>query len=278
MHSPIVSTIIPCYNAEKYIAETIESVIKQTYQNWELIIIDDGSTDQSSAKIKPFLSNKKITYYHQKNAGVSAARNHGATLAEGKYLAFLDADDIWKNNFLSTLVGILDDNANVVLTNGNSEVIDEHGALVDMQYQGHGKNVVDDVVTFSQGYTTFPSNILCRKSAFEKTGGFNTALSNVADKMFFLDIQKYGLIKHVDTLLLQYREHPSSMHNNLNLMIRDYLKFYKIVKEKKLFASHRQQRICRSKIYRIIAGECYYQKQYIKMLPYTIKYIFTKFF
>jgi len=91
----LVSVITPAYNAQKYIIQTIESVLAQTYIHWEMIIIDDGSTDQTAATIKPFLKDIRIKYVYQTNGKQGKARNLGIKHAQGKYLAFLDADDLW---------------------------------------------------------------------------------------------------------------------------------------------------------------------------------------
>ena len=98
MKEVLVSVIIPAYNAGLYIEETVRSVLAQTHKNLELIIINDGSTDNQDVIINKLLSeDKRIQYITQKNAGVSAARNHGYKLSKGEYLGFLDADDIWSS-------------------------------------------------------------------------------------------------------------------------------------------------------------------------------------
>ncbi len=90
---PLISVTIPVYNTERYLAEAVESVLAQTYRPLEVIVIDDGSTDSSAAIIKSFAP--LVTYLYQPNAGSSAARNRGASISKGEYLAFLDADDLW---------------------------------------------------------------------------------------------------------------------------------------------------------------------------------------
>ena len=93
---PLVSVIIPCYNGEKFIGEAIESVINQTYKNWELIIVDDGSTDNSKIIIKQYCSDERIRYIqHKKNKGIPATRNTGIKASKGEYIALLDQDDKW---------------------------------------------------------------------------------------------------------------------------------------------------------------------------------------
>jgi len=98
---PLVSVIIPVYNGEKFLEEAIESVLKQTYKNWELIIVDDGSTDSSKAIIDKHLINQQIRYIkHPTNKGIPSARNTGIHKANGRYISLLDQDDIWLNNKL----------------------------------------------------------------------------------------------------------------------------------------------------------------------------------
>ena len=101
MKEGLVSIITPCYNGAKYITETIESVLGQTYQEWEMFIIDDGSKDNSAEIIKVYKEkDNRITYIYQENAGSAAARNNGIKHANGQYIALLDADDLWEPEFL----------------------------------------------------------------------------------------------------------------------------------------------------------------------------------
>lgn len=105
MKKGLVSIITPCYNGEKYIARTIDSVLAQTYTDWEMIIIDDGSKDGSAALVRSYVEkDSRIQFYQQENAGSAAARNNGIRRAEGQYIALLDADDLWEPEFLEEQV------------------------------------------------------------------------------------------------------------------------------------------------------------------------------
>lgn len=104
----LVSIITPCYNGAKYISETIDSVIVQSYENWEMIIIDDGSKDNSAEIVRKYTAkDKRIKFLQQENAGSAAARNNGIRNAEGQYIALLDADDIWESDFLSEQIAFM---------------------------------------------------------------------------------------------------------------------------------------------------------------------------
>jgi len=96
MINTLVSIIMPAYNAEKFITESIESIVRQTYENWELIIVDDGSSDNTKSIVEQYLENEpRIKYFYQSNAKQGKARNKGIENSEGYYIAFLDADDLW---------------------------------------------------------------------------------------------------------------------------------------------------------------------------------------
>lgn len=108
MIQSLVSIITPCYNGSKYISETIESVISQTYINWEMIIVDDGSKDNSAEIIKTFVNkDSRIKLIQQPNGGSANARNHGIREAKGQFIALLDADDVWKPEFLTEQISFM---------------------------------------------------------------------------------------------------------------------------------------------------------------------------
>lgn len=129
----LVSVIMPCYNGEKFIAEAIESVINQTYQDWELIIIDDGSTDNSKKIIKQYcIADKRIQYtQHKKNKGIPFARNTGIRLSNGEYIALLDQDDKWLPKKLALqLDKFYINKPEIGLVFGNINKVDSYGNII----------------------------------------------------------------------------------------------------------------------------------------------------
>ena len=138
---PEVSIILPTYNAEKTIISTIESVFHQTYTDYELIVIDDGSTDKTRMVLQPY--SDRIKYIYKKNGGPSSARNLGINESVGKYIAFIDSDDVWQENKLEKQIKYFrEDNKNevgLVFTDRSS--FDVHGNLLkkefDNGYSGH---------------------------------------------------------------------------------------------------------------------------------------------
>ena len=112
-----VSVIMPVYNVEKYVKAAIDSVLSQTYENYELIIVNDGSKDSSAIICKEYLENKKVKYIEKANGGLSSARNAGLKLATGEYITFIDSDDLYDKEYLSTLVKIKEE------TNADASVV-----------------------------------------------------------------------------------------------------------------------------------------------------------
>ena len=220
----MVSIVIPSYNAEKHIIETINSVLSQSYKDWELILIDDGSTDNTAAIIKRFSENdNRIKSYHQDNSGVSIARNYGLQKSSGEFIAFLDADDVWLPFFLEKKVNYLLNHPTIGAVNSKVTFIDGESNSIEGSAEGMKNEDVEGILTFNtKNKTTGPSGILCRKECVKKIGGFNKKLSNTADKMFYLDLSKETTIINLDEFLWLYRFHDESMHKNILNMVNDY--------------------------------------------------------
>ena len=121
----LVSVIIPVFNSERYIASAVESVLKQTYKEFELIVVNDGSTDKTVKVLEQYID--RIHYAYQPNKGVAAARNAGIRASKGEYIAFLDSDDLWIRDTLILHVNYLQNNPNIGLVYGEVLVIDERG-------------------------------------------------------------------------------------------------------------------------------------------------------
>lgn len=177
----MISVVIPLYNKEKQIAKTLQTVLNQTYQNFEIVIVNDGSTDRSVDEVKKFL-NSRIRLINQKNGGVSAARNRGIKEAKGEYLAFLDADDIWQNNYLQTQIDLICKYpfCGVWATDylyrrpSGKEV---NTIINNLKFEGED-GLVDNY--FSVASTSSPplwtSAIVLRKSIIQQIGGFPVGL------------------------------------------------------------------------------------------------------
>jgi glycosyltransferase involved in cell wall biosynthesis len=248
-HPSLVSVVVPAYNAATFLAETLSSVQRQTHTHWELIVIDDGSTDATSAVAAGFLADARVRYVRQDNAGVSAARNAGAALARGTYLAFLDADDLWVEDYLAKKLRFLADHPKTGMVVANIRAIDPASRPLPEFFTGLARDVLDTIVEFRSGFhSTSPSNVLCRREAFEAAGGFHTGLSNTADKLFYIEMERVSSIELLAEPLVLYREHAANMHRNVPLMARDYARFVEALHEKHAFRDSRQEARCRAHV------------------------------
>lgn len=136
MVSDLVSIIMPSWNAEKYISQSIQSVIDQTYQNWELIIVDDCSADRTDEVVQPYLSDPRIKYLkNEKNLGAALARNRALREAEGEWIAFLDADDLWAPQKIEKQISFMKERG-YVLSYTEYEKIDENGEPLRIYVSG----------------------------------------------------------------------------------------------------------------------------------------------
>lgn len=207
---PLVSVIIPNYNYGNYIQESIESVINQNYQNVEIIVVDDGSTDNSVSIIKKFA--KSLTLIQQENSGVSAARNHGMRFAKGDFICFLDSDDSWEPDKISLQISkFIDSEIGVVYSSIN--ICDEnlrHLEVLQALYKGDVEYL----------YYKFPtsaiillgcSSAMIRSELARSVGEFDTSLHTSADWDYFRRLSKRTIVEFVEEPIVNYRRHISSM-------------------------------------------------------------------
>lgn len=175
--SSLVSIVIPCFNGGEFVAETIQSVLSQTYENLELIVVNDGSTDNSTEVIKCFHDNR-LVYIYQKNQGLSAARNTGIRHAKGEYLTFLDADDLFMSDKISNQLAFLDQNKEYGLVAQGFTRTDQRGKFLYHSIEKARKINLTDLVQSSQ----FPVHTaLIRKEWIDRVGFFDTSLRAAED-------------------------------------------------------------------------------------------------
>lgn len=123
MEKGLVSIITPMYNGERFVGETIDSVLNQTYSNWEIIVIDDGSKDKGPEKVKAYADkDSRISIFSQANGGSAAARNNGIRRAKGQYIALLDADDTWNPDFLEKQIQLMNDKKALLVYSSHTRI------------------------------------------------------------------------------------------------------------------------------------------------------------
>ena len=204
---PLISVIIPTFNCEKYIAQTIESVLKQTYRNFEIIVIDDGSTDNTKKVIEKFINSKKLRYIYQKNSGQSTARNKGIDESSGEYIAFLDADDFWKSEKLEKQVDVLK-NKKIGICYTDVEFMDDKTGEIIPVYRNRKHNQLrrGKIYKYLVFYNFIPfAGIMVRKECIEKIGGFDKKIKMGDDWDLLLRLSVHYEFDYINEKLLLYR-------------------------------------------------------------------------
>lgn len=214
--NPLVSVIIPAYNAESYLAITLESVLNQTFSNFEILIIDDGSTDKTThIALKYSLLDDRIRLIKQDNHGVATSRNVGIKYAKGEYLAFLDADDIWLPHKLETHIEHFHNTPNLGLSFGKVEFITVDGHSTKQYSNSRLQNIHPEDLYYENLVIT-PSNAVIPKQVFAEIGGFDPEINGMEDAELFLRITcSHWKVEGIDQILIQYRNNSSGFSSHL---------------------------------------------------------------
>ncbi|WP_315786852.1 glycosyltransferase family 2 protein [Fischerella sp. JS2] len=212
---PKVSVIIPAYNAMTYLPETLESVLRQTFTDFEVLIVNDGSSD-------PILEwacgivDPRVKLISQENQGVSTARNTGITHAQGEYIAFVDADDLWESTKLAKQIRCLEENPAIGLVHTWIVLIDEQGKSSGRVISSNAKgNVWKQVVEHNLIQT---STVLVRRCCLETVGVFDQNLRSAEDWELWVRIASRYLLAVVKEPLVFYRLHSCNTTKNWRLI------------------------------------------------------------
>jgi glycosyltransferase involved in cell wall biosynthesis len=207
MSIPRVSVIIPTYRHRDFIPQTLASVFEQTFTDYEILVINDGSPDDTRGVISPYLDSGRITYIEQSNHGQSHARNVGLSRAAGELIAFLDDDDLWPPDKLSAQVDFLDREPTVGMVGGRFQRIDAEGKP--------GKpGPFYPSITFEELFCAnpfhSPGQTLIRASLLRELGGLNSAIWGADDYDLWFRIARRSTIVMRDEIALYYRVHPNN--------------------------------------------------------------------
>jgi GT2 family glycosyltransferase len=183
---PKVSVIIPTYNRYKFLSEAIESVLNQQYQDYELIVVDDGSTDDTAQIAQKY--NSKISYIYQENRGVSAARNRGLACSSGEYLCFLDSDDVWQPGKLKTQVEFMERHLEYQISY-TDEVWIRNGVRVNQRrkHRKYGGWILPYCLPLC---IISPSSVMIKRGLFDVVGKFDESLPACEDYDLWLRIAR----------------------------------------------------------------------------------------
>jgi glycosyltransferase involved in cell wall biosynthesis len=209
---PLVSVVIASYNMAKYLPLAVQSVLNQSYGNFEVIIIDDGSTDDTRVKVDQFLSDERVRYFYQDNKGQAVAKNRGIQESKGDLIAILDADDLWLPEKLAKQIPCFTLSPDIGVVYTNVEFIDGTGASLGVSdrryYSGKisGQLLIDNFVTLS--------SVMVRRECFEKVGIFDEQYPMGIDYDLWLRMSAHYAFHYLDDITFQYRIWPGQMSHN----------------------------------------------------------------
>lgn len=205
---PRVSVIIPCYNTSGLVGETLQSVFAQTYRDFEVVVVNDGSPDTPELEQAIALWRDRIVYVHTENCGLAGARNNGIRAAKGGLIALLDSDDLWEPNYLGVQVAKLDEYPDTDIVYPNALIFGAGPDLIEFP-QSRGKVTFASLV---EERCVVMVSVLARRSALERAGLFDDSLRSCEDFDMWLRCVKQGskIIYHPQPLV-RYRRRPGSL-------------------------------------------------------------------
>jgi glycosyltransferase involved in cell wall biosynthesis len=217
---PKISVVIPTYNSAKYLGEAIQSVLNQTIGDFEIIVIDDGSTDNPKEVVDRFLE-PRLRYVSQENRGVSAAYNRGFKLSCGEYVTFLDADDVLLEDSLAKGLQMLESHPEVAFSYGQAHIVDENGLIYRLRKSSFlggsalvdGKTQVKELLFLCR---ITSSTVMVRRNCFEEVEGFHEELSIAEDRHLYIRLAKRWPVAYIAEPLVKYRLHHNQLHKRVD--------------------------------------------------------------
>lgn len=230
---PKISINIPCFNSEKFIKETLESVLKQTFKDFEIVIMDDGSDDNTKDIICSF-NDSRIRYFYKNNEGLSITRNRAIHASSGEYIAFLDHDDLWLPQKLEKQLNIFQINQNIGLVFSDAYIL-KNGARQKASYfercQPKKGFIFEDLLFESSNFIPL-SSVVTRKEVFEKIGFFNPAFKLGEELELFLRASQHYAFDYADEPLITYRLHEGNFSRNKEIFVREVFDILNFWQEK----------------------------------------------
>jgi glycosyltransferase involved in cell wall biosynthesis len=213
---PLISVIIPCYNQAKYLGEAIESVLRQSYNNFEIIVVDDGSTDDTQEVARSY---EKVECVVQANRGLAEARNAGMRASKGEYLVFLDADDRLMARAIEAGASALDARPDCAFAYGHVRLIGADGLLLSVPEQAVIEN--DHYVELLRhNFIWTLGSVMYRRDKFMEAGGFNPSINASADYDMNIRLASKFEVHCHGEVILEYRKHDQNMTRSFKTMLK----------------------------------------------------------
>lgn len=218
-----ISIVIPLYNKENHIIDTLNCIKNQIFQDYEIIIVNDGSTDNSLQVVKSY-KDLKLTIIDQKNSGAASARNHGVREATSDYVAFLDADDFWEEQYLESMIKLIEEFPDACIYGSNYQII-ENGKSNILNFPDimTEKGYLDNYFVSGKVYTPlWTSAVVVKKDAFLKCGGFSTNCKVCEDIDLWCRLAASGKVAYINKPLARYIRDSSNMLSRMTNVSYDF--------------------------------------------------------
>ncbi|HEX8521008.1 MAG TPA: glycosyltransferase family 2 protein [Tepidisphaeraceae bacterium] len=210
-----VSVLMPVYNAAAFVQQAVESILAQTYRDFEFIIVDDGSTDRTSRILKKLASrDPRIHLIHQSNAGIVAALNNGLQHCAGDLIARMDADDVSMPQRFERQVEYLDAHPECVCVGSRVLAIDPYGGVLYTSEHEQSHEWIDRELLKGVGWAVVHPVAMLRKGAMSAVGAYRREFQWAEDMDLFLRLAELGKLANLPDILLQYRQHPDSVNRS----------------------------------------------------------------
>ena len=209
---PAVSVVMSAYNASRYLRESIDSILAQTFGDWEFIIIDDGSTDETLSILREYESrDKRFRIISRPNTGLTRALNEGIAAARGEFIARMDADDVSLPQRFEKQIAHLRSHPDCVLLGAQIELIDPLGLRIALDHRKLNHDEIDAELLAGKGGSVVHPVCMMRADAVRKAGAYREHYNNSEDLDLFLRLAELGRVANLPELLLKYRRHPESV-------------------------------------------------------------------
>lgn len=218
---PLVSVIIPTYNSVAYVTAAVASVLAQTFADLEILVIDDGSTDETSEVMAGY--GTRVRYLRQENSGVAIARNRGIAESQGEYVAFLDADDTWFPRKLELQLEALRAHIEAGVCYSAFLVVTSELKPIGVRRSERWASALEDLLLHGNVVGSI-CTVLAKRSLFQQAGGFDPLLSQCADWEMWVRLAARTEFVYLDEPLVTYRQHDSNMSHNAPLLEKDSLR------------------------------------------------------
>lgn len=212
MISPLVSVLLSTHNQEKYLKEAIESILKQTYQNLEFLVVNDDSTDSTRSILQKYNDKRLIVIANKKKLGLTKSLNRALRLSKGKYIARMDGDDISTRDRLKTQITFLEKNRDIAAVGSWAQVIDDKGRKVKIRRTPMGFKEINKEIPKLNPF--IHSTLVFRAEVFKEIGPYDESFLFAQDYDLMLRITSRFKTANINKALLLYREHPKSVSSS----------------------------------------------------------------